>query len=135
MGRINNGSWVNQHRKIQGKFQNKQDIEAYLFDKKLSNGNNIQENTRLNIDDLPNIPALLADERNLSRQSIIEPIDGGKAHTPATQAFLTTLTALSVISANTPASSKQAISTDSQNSLPSTVKSFTEVSKTPPCSF
>ncbi|WP_375359413.1 hypothetical protein [Candidatus Tisiphia endosymbiont of Neophilaenus lineatus] len=71
MGRINNGNWVNQHRKIQGKFQNKQDIEAYLFDKKLSNWNNIQENNRLNTDDLPNIPAILDYEPNLSRQSII----------------------------------------------------------------
>ncbi|MFU7502961.1 MAG: hypothetical protein ACE1S7_06135 [Candidatus Tisiphia sp.] len=132
MGRINNANWVNQHRKIQGKFQNKQDIEAYLFDKNLSNGSNIQENNRLNIDDLPNIPALLADEPNLSGQSIIEPIDGGKAHTPATQVFLSTLTALS---ANTTALSKQAISTDSQNSLSSTVKSFTEMSKSSPVLF
>lgn len=132
MGRINNGNWVSQHRKIQGKFQNKQDIEAYLFDKKLSNGNNIQENNRLNTDDLPNIPAILEDyEATLSRQSIIEPIDGSKAHTPATQAFLTALTTLSVISLNITASSKKYISTDSQNSLSHTVKSFTEVSKTP----
>ncbi|MFU7500976.1 MAG: hypothetical protein ACJBCI_04775 [Candidatus Tisiphia sp.] len=131
MGRINNGNWVNQHRKIQGKFQNKQDIAAYLFDKKLSNGNNIQENNRLNTDDLPNIPALLANEPNLSRQSIIEPIDGGKAHTTATQAFLSVLTTLSVISPNITASSKKYISTDSQNSLSHTVKSFTEVSQTP----
>lgn len=131
MRRINNGNWVNQHRKIQGEFQNKQDIEAYLFDKKLSNGNNIQENNRLNTDDLPNIPAILDYETNLSRQRIIEPIDGGRAHTPTTQAILSTLTALSVILPNITASSKKAISTDSQNCLSSTVKSFTEVSKTP----
>lgn len=132
MGRINNGNWVNQHRKIQGKFQNKQDIEAYLFDKKLSNGNNIQGENRLNTDDLPNIPAMLDYETNLSRQNIIEPIDGGKAHTPTTQAFLTALTALSVISPNITASSKKAISTDSQNSLSRTVKSFTEIEMSKP---
>jgi hypothetical protein len=131
MGRINNGNWVSQYRKIQGKFQNKQDIETYLFNKKLNNGNNTQENNTLNTDDLPNIPAVLDYELNLSRQNSIEPIDGGKAHTPTTQAFLTALTALSVISPNITVSSKKDISTDNQNSLSSTVKSFTEMSKTP----
>ncbi|MDR0774425.1 MAG: hypothetical protein LBE72_03865 [Rickettsia sp.] len=71
MGRINNGDWVNQHRKSQGKFLKEQDIEAYLFSKKLNNGNNTQGNNTLNTDDLPNIPAVLDYEPNL------EPIDGG----------------------------------------------------------
>jgi hypothetical protein len=131
MGRINNGNWVSQYRKIQGKFQNKQDIEAYLFNKKLNNGNNTQGNNTLNTDDLPNIPAVLDYELNLLRQNSIEPIDGGKAHTPTTQVFLTAFTALSVISPNITVSSKKDISTDNQNSLSSTVKSFTEMSKTP----
>ncbi|WP_375331500.1 hypothetical protein [Candidatus Tisiphia endosymbiont of Oplodontha viridula] len=131
MGRINNGDWVNQHRKSQGKFLKEQDIEAYLFNKKLNNGNNIQGNNRLNTDDLPNIPAILDYEPNLSRQNIIEPIDGGKAHTPTTQAFLTALTALSAISSSITVSSKKAISADNQNSLLNRVTSPTEVSKTP----
>lgn len=44
---------------------------------------------------------------------------------------MTALTTLSVISPNITASSKKYISTDSQNSLSHTVKSFTEVSKIP----
>ncbi|WP_375332756.1 hypothetical protein [Candidatus Tisiphia endosymbiont of Psammoecus bipunctatus] len=131
MGRINNGDWVNQHRKSQGEFLKTQDFEVQLLSKKLSNGNNIQGNNRLNTDDLPNIPAILDYEPNLSRQNIIEPIDGGKAHTPTAQAFLTALTALSAISPNITVSSKKAISTDNQNSLSSTVKSSTEMSKPP----
>ncbi|MFU7501355.1 MAG: hypothetical protein ACJBCI_06875 [Candidatus Tisiphia sp.] len=131
MGRINNGDWVNHHRKSQGEFLKTQDFEVQLLSKKLSNGNNIQGNNRLNTDDLPNIPAILDYEPNLSRQNIIEPIDGGKAHTPTAQAFLTALTALSAISPNITVSSKKAISTDNQNSLSSTVKSSTEMSKPP----
>ncbi|MFP3018354.1 MAG: hypothetical protein ACEY3E_05660 [Candidatus Tisiphia sp.] len=130
MGRINNGNWVSQHRKSQGKFLEKQDIEAYLFSKKLNNGNNIQEKNTLNTDDLPNIPAILDYELNLSRQNSIEPIDGGKAHTPITQVLLPVLTALSATSPNI-VSSKKAISTDNPNSLSNTVKNFTEISKTP----
>jgi hypothetical protein len=126
-----NGDLVNQHRKSQGKFLEKQDFEAQLLSKKLSNGNNIQGKNRLNTDDLPNIPAILDYEPNLSRQNIIEPIDGGKAHTPTTQAFLTVLTALSAISPNITVSSKKAISADSQNSLSRTVKNSIEMSNTP----
>jgi hypothetical protein len=126
-----NGDWVNQHRKNQGKFLEKQGNEAYLFSKKLNNGNSIQGKNTLNTDDLPNISAVLDYKLNLSRQNSIEPIDGGKAHTPIAQLLLPVLTALSAISSNITVSSKKAISTDNQNSLPSTVKSFTEMSKPP----
>jgi hypothetical protein len=131
MGRINNGNWVSQHRKSQGKFLEKQDIEAYLFSKKLNNGNNIQEKNTLNTDDLPNIPAILDYELNLLGQNSIEPIDGGKAHTPIAQAVLNAITALSIVSPNITVSSKKAISADNQNSLLSRVTSPIEVSKTP----
>ncbi|BFD46662.1 MAG: hypothetical protein DMENIID0002_13080 [Rickettsia endosymbiont of Sergentomyia squamirostris] len=130
MGRINkysNGDQVNQHRKSQGKFLEKQDIEAYLSSKKLNNGNNIQGKNTLNTDDLPNISAILDYALNLSRQNGIEFLDGGKAHNLTAQAFLTALTALSAISPNI-VSSKKAISTDNPNSLSSMVKNFTEMS-------
>ncbi|WP_341755512.1 hypothetical protein [Candidatus Tisiphia endosymbiont of Ptychoptera albimana] len=127
MGRINkysNGDRVNQHRKSQGKFLEKQDIESYLLSNKLNNGNNIQETTP-KIDALPDIPAILDYALNLPKQNNIDPLDGGAAHTPITQALLPFLTLFSAAFPNITAPPNKAI--DNSNSSLSRVTSPTKV--------
>ncbi|WP_342259947.1 hypothetical protein [Candidatus Tisiphia endosymbiont of Metellina segmentata] len=127
MGRIDysNGNRVNHVRKIGGNFLRKQDAKSHSLSNKQNNGNNIQKKTTAKIDDLPNIPAMLDYALNLPKQNIIDPIDGGTAHTPITRVLLPFLTLFSTAFPNTTAPPNKAI--DNSNSSLSRVTSPTKV--------